>query len=78
MTIIVLFGLAPFGYINVKKSQDKFDYEIAQAKAMFPDESYRQDIDNHYKRHIKAYWTITFVGPILGMVLLYSRTKKKP
>lgn len=70
LTIILLFGLAPFGYINVKKSQDKLDYEISQAKAMFPHESYRQDLDNHYQRNIRIYWSIAIIGPILGLTLL--------
>ena len=78
MTIILLFGLAPFGYINIKKSHDKLDYEISQAKAMFPDEPYRQDIDNHYQRNIRIYWTIAITGPMLGLTLLYRQIKQKP
>lgn len=78
LTIIVSFGLAPFGYINVKTSQDKFDYEIAQAKAMFPDEPYRQDIENHYQRHIRIYGVIAIVGPVLGLTLLYRQRKQRP
>ncbi len=80
LLILFLFALGPIGFLNVLDTNVSLKYEVEQAKAMFPEDNDLSDIESHYKRHLYFFWTLTVLGPALGIVLIFFKTgfrKKK-
>ena len=70
--VLFLFALGPFGYLNVLDTSVSLKYEVDHPRATITDPKILKDIDadeKYYSRRFYLFWTITILGPALGIGL---------
>jgi hypothetical protein len=77
--IIFLFGLAPFGFINVLDTSVSLTYEVNHPRRTIHDTAILKDIDateKYYNKRYYTFWTLTILGPVSAITLLLIKSRR--